>query len=740
MANAASKCLFLFFLSLLSCCSSGTLVGFSYHASGNTAVSSPGRTLSFLKQNKINPSQIRVFVEDPRALSTLSKTGVAVDLYLNERQVENIISSESSSKSWLKTHIMPFISQVDIKSIVAIKGNDYTRKSSLPRVLSSLKTLHAVLTSPPFDRRIKVSVAFSLSFLENLRSGNERDLHGICSFINEVRSVVIEANIDKELSMGDKFVRSMIEKAGLAHSVLTCSEVPMVLTIKSPAVPNTTEVAQFADKVSKALENETQIASRLVGLYAEVDCMENFGQKELKREEEQIFPSSSRELLSDLHPKTTSHDVYGSPTIFPTNSTPPLPTTSPYNSSPNNVSTVPATNPETITPVNPATPVEVSSATPPPSNPVSPPLPVTNPATAPPTTNPATTYPPPPGGVPSTTPPVTNPVTPPATSNAPAVPGQSWCVAKSGAPQAALQAALDYACGMGGVDCSQIQQGGSCYDPNSLQNHASYAFNSYYQKHPVSTSCDFGGVATMVSANPSTGSCIYASSSSSSTPTTPTSNQTTTNPPPPSTIPPPTSPTSNQTTTNPPPPSTIPPPPSTIPPPTSPTPNQTTTNPPPPSTIPPPTSRIPPPSSPTTNPPPPSTIPPPTSTIPPPTSTTPPPTPTRNQTTTNPPPTSTTPPPTSTIPPPTSAPTPAITSFPPPGEGVFGYVGVFGSGTPPSGLNSSNPTPSGTMPEFEPDSPPGFNTSISTSASLQPSFGCIFFGTALVTRNIFLNM
>ncbi|KAB2621697.1 glucan endo-1,3-beta-glucosidase 3-like [Pyrus ussuriensis x Pyrus communis] len=687
MANAASKCLFLFFLSLLFFCSSGTLVGFSYHASGNTAVSSPGRTLSFLKQNKINASQIRVSVEDPRVLSTLSKNGVAVDLYLNERQVENIISSESSSKSWLKTHIMPFISQVDIKSIVAISGNDDTRKSSLPRVLSSLKTLHSILTSLPFDRRIKVSVAFSLSFLENLRRGNERDLHSICSFINEVRSVVIEANIDKELSMGDKFVRSLIEKAGLAHSVLTCSDVPMVLTIKSPAVPNTTEVAQFADKVSKALENETQIASRLVGLYAEVDCMdpEDFAQKELKREEEQIFPSSSRKLLSDLHPKTTSLDAYGSPTIFPTNSTPPLPTNSPYNS-PNNV-TVPATNPVTITPANPATPVEVSSSTLSPSNPVSPPLPVT---TTPPTTNPATTYPPPPGGVPSTTPPVTNPVTPPATSNAPAVPGQSWCVAKSGAPQAALQAALDYACGMGGIDCSQIQQGGSCYDPNSLQNHASYAFNSYYQKHPVSTSCDFGGVATIVSANPSTGSCIYASSSSSSTPTTPTSNQTTTNPPPPS---------------------TIPPPPSTISPPTSPTPNQTTTNPPPPLKIPPPTS-----------------------TIPPPTSTTPPPTPTRNQTTTNPPPTSTTPPPTLTIPPPTSTPPPAITSFPPPGEGVLGF------GTPPSGLNSSNPAPSGTMPEFEPDSRPGFNTSISTSASLQPSFGCILFGTALVTRNIFLNM
>ncbi|XP_004302334.1 PREDICTED: glucan endo-1,3-beta-glucosidase 3-like [Fragaria vesca subsp. vesca] len=535
MAKSASKCLFLFFLSFLCNSSSGTLVGFSYHANGNTTTSSPSRTISFLKRNKIAPSQIRVFVEDHRILRTISNTGVAIDLYLNEGHLQNIINSRSTSISGLKSYIMPFLSQVKIKSIVATSG-DYTRKYALSMLLTTLKSIHSVLSSFPADRGIKVSVAFPLSYLENVSTSHRRDLHRICDYIKQVKSaVIVEAKIDGELSMGERYVHAMIKRASLASSLFPCNDVPIVLTVKSPAVPSATEVAAFADEVSKALENTTHILSSIVGLYAQVSPMEDFAEKEMKRAEEQLFPSSRRELLRNFHLKTTLHEADDSPTIFPTtpiSTTPPVSTT-PYIPTPTIV-TVPSTNPVTIAPLNPmpsTTPITVPS-----TNPVYSPIPEANPTTAPPITvpgtpvitNPVTTYPAPTGVVPVTTP-VTNPVAPPATStNAPAVPGQSWCVAKTGASQTAVQAGLDYACGK--VDCSQLQQGGSCFNPNTLQNHASYAFNSYYQKNPVATSCDFGGVATIVATNPSSGSCTYLSSSSSST-TTPTPTPTTPSPP-----------------------------------------------------------------------------------------------------------------------------------------------------------------------------------------------------------------
>ncbi|XP_010527795.1 PREDICTED: glucan endo-1,3-beta-glucosidase 3 [Tarenaya hassleriana] len=91
---------------------------------------------------------------------------------------------------------------------------------------------------------------------------------------------------------------------------------------------------------------------------------------------------------------------------------------------------------------------------------------------------------------------------------------QTFCVAKESVDKKMLQAALDWACGPGKVDCSPLLQGEPCYVPDSVVAHSSYAFNAYYQKMAKSPgSCDFKGVATVTSTDPSHGSCVFPGSS-----------------------------------------------------------------------------------------------------------------------------------------------------------------------------------------------------------------------------------
>lgn len=99
--------------------------------------------------------------------------------------------------------------------------------------------------------------------------------------------------------------------------------------------------------------------------------------------------------------------------------------------------------------------------------------------------------------------PNTNPNPNPNPTNNPGPSTGSWCIASPSASPTALQVALDYACGFGGADCATIQSGASCYEPNTLKDHASYAFNDYYQKNPAPTSCDFGGTAQLTYTDPS---------------------------------------------------------------------------------------------------------------------------------------------------------------------------------------------------------------------------------------------
>ncbi|KAK1257582.1 Glucan endo-1,3-beta-D-glucosidase [Acorus gramineus] len=130
--------------------------------------------------------------------------------------------------------------------------------------------------------------------------------------------------------------------------------------------------------------------------------------------------------------------------------------------------------------------------------------------------------PPAPGGVYVPSPPTFNygpPVfQPPVVYPPPSVPpspissgGSSglWCVAKPSVPDPIIMEAMNYACGSG-ADCQSIQQDGACFEPNTVIAHASYAFNSYWQRTKVGGgTCDFGGTAMLVTKDPSNDGCHF---------------------------------------------------------------------------------------------------------------------------------------------------------------------------------------------------------------------------------------
>uniref|UniRef100_A0A0E0E4X5 X8 domain-containing protein n=1 Tax=Oryza meridionalis TaxID=40149 RepID=A0A0E0E4X5_9ORYZ len=172
--------------------------------------------------------------------------------------------------------------------------------------------------------------------------------------------------------------------------------------------------------------------------------------------------------------------------------------------------------------VGPSTPVAADDVPPPPYC-VYPPPPPTNPALpAPLPPTPASPGDSPPSIAPGNppTPPLIAPGTgspPPATTTnvpPPPAPGAReagvWCVANPTVASAVAQTAMDYACASG-ADCGMVAAPGApCFLPDTLMAHASFAFNSYWQRTKVAGgTCDFAGAAMLITKDPSYDGCRY---------------------------------------------------------------------------------------------------------------------------------------------------------------------------------------------------------------------------------------
>ncbi|XP_024522150.1 glucan endo-1,3-beta-glucosidase 13 [Selaginella moellendorffii] len=90
---------------------------------------------------------------------------------------------------------------------------------------------------------------------------------------------------------------------------------------------------------------------------------------------------------------------------------------------------------------------------------------------------------------------------------------RTFCIAAANGNFNTLQANLDWVCGQQQVDCSPVQPGGRCYQPDTVASHASYVFNAYFQLNGMSpNACQFNGVSVITTMDPSYNRCIYIGS------------------------------------------------------------------------------------------------------------------------------------------------------------------------------------------------------------------------------------
>lgn len=86
--------------------------------------------------------------------------------------------------------------------------------------------------------------------------------------------------------------------------------------------------------------------------------------------------------------------------------------------------------------------------------------------------------------------------------------GKNWCMAQLGAPADKLQAFMDYSCGVN--DCTAIQPGAPCFEPNNVVSHTSFALNQEYRRTGV-CHLDIGAMTTIDPCNSSFPVSLYSS-------------------------------------------------------------------------------------------------------------------------------------------------------------------------------------------------------------------------------------
>lgn len=461
---------------------SGTSIGVSYDSKDST-LPSPKKLVELLMKHDL--PHVRLLDANPIVLETLSGTGIEVAVSMKYKQTKDIGKSKSRAALWLKKNVMGFMPDTLITSIVV--NHQGISEEAVSTLVSTMKAIYSALVDANLDKRIKVTTTLSSTLIQDASSvppsSSTEDLrwvlHPLLAFVSKTGSfLILNTDFNRDSAHSEEeVINSVVVAARNAMAFLHYPDIPIVINDQG-LLSETMKTFLMTKNLRDQILAQSMNRARIWTIIVKMSSLDVSMQKELSREGEELFRSNSRELLDNKANSTRNKtsELGSQFDTFPTTpitTTPPTPiTTTP--TTPIGI-TPPAT---TITPTPPATPITT------------------------PTTPTVTPY----------TPPSTPTTTTPTTSSS-----QSWCVAKPGTPDSSLQVALDYACGLGGADCTAIQQSGTCYNPDTVFFHACYAFDSYYKKNGMAPgTCDFAGNAIVTTQDPSTGTCTFPPSSSSS--------------------------------------------------------------------------------------------------------------------------------------------------------------------------------------------------------------------------------
>jgi exo-beta-1,3-glucanase (GH17 family) len=485
-------------------------VGVNYGTLGNN-LPSPAQVAQLLLSTSLR--NVKIYNADKGIMQAFANTNMKLVVGVGSESIPLLASSAAAAQAWVQTNIAAYMPATQVTHLAV--GNEVftTAPGMASQLVPAMVNIHAALVDLKLDGQVKVGTPHNLQVLGKsfppssgaFRANITNEVKALLAFLSSTGSPIMvnfypyfayrdeprNVSLNYALFQPDKGVTDV--NTGLHYSNMLDAQLDAVysamerfgyhsipILVSETGWPSSGDPAEIAVSAANAQlynQNLIKYVTSSKGTPLRPDTSVDAYIFALFNENMKPGPGSER-FFGLFNPDKSL--VYNLGIV--TTTSPPAGLDAP---------------PPFTSPVTPAPPVVVY---PPPSMPVyPPPLPTLSPpaVTLPP---PATIYPPPtpvPSPVPPT--PYANP-TPVQGGN----PGKTWCVAKPGSPDKDVTNALDFACGEGGADCGAIQAGGACFNPNTIISHASFAYNTYYQKMGRNYwNCYFGGTGVITITDPS---------------------------------------------------------------------------------------------------------------------------------------------------------------------------------------------------------------------------------------------